>query len=258
MRNTLIIALMATTALSTTGCKKSPKDNSEVTFVNRLTKNVTVDIYRNFDDYANDRNVFLRKNMGPSEVAYLPGNTFSTGADYYIDWYTEDRYQTNWLNEKYETDDVSSFKPVPGDNTFYTNSLYRSNARLCFLNGGETATKWVAVNAYLYSSSTGYVSQWGTISANDQFREITVNKGFQAAYSYRDANGTLQQANYEFIVHSSSDAYIELMDANGISAGNLTSGRLPTSSEPDYKSSSLDTVLALLPGNDYTYMMVKQ
>lgn len=258
MRNTLIIAFMALTALSTTGCKKKGNDNSEVTFVNRVSQSVTIDIYRSFSDYANHNNVFLRKIMDANEVAFLPGNTFTTGATYYIDWYSNDYYQTNWYNEKYETDDVYTFRPVPGDNSFYTNNHYRSNARRSFLNITGTSSKWVAVDAYLYSSSTGYVSQWAGMTAAEQFREVTVNKAFQAVYDYRDNNGTLQQSNYEFLVHPSSDQYIELLDANGTSVGNLTGGRLPTSTQPDYASTSLDTVLALLPGNDYTYMMVRQ
>ncbi len=257
MRNTLIVAIVALASLAT-GCKKKGNDNSEVTFVNRATEKITLDIYRTYSDYANNNNVFLRKVMEPSEVAFLPGNTFSDGAQYYIDWYSEDYYRTNWFNEKYEDKDVISFSPRPGDNTFYTDNYYRGHARRCFLSSSGTASKWKAVNAYLYSQSTGYVSQWATMTSAEQFREITVNKAFEAVYDYRDANGTLQQANYEFIVHPSTDPYIELMDANGISAGNLTGGRLPTSTQPDYKSSSLDTVLALLPGNDYTYMMVKQ
>lgn len=257
MRNTLIVALVALTALATS-CKKKGNDNSEVTFVNRATEKITLDIYRTYSDYVNNNNVFLRKVMEPNEVAFLPGNTFDLGAQYYIDWYSEDYYRTNWFNEKYEDKDVISFSPKPGDNTFYTDNYYRTHARRCFLSSTATSSKWKAVNAYLYSQSTGYVSQWSTMTSAEQFREVSVNKAFEAVYDYRDANGTLQQANYEFIVHPSTDPYIELIDANGISAGNLTGGQLPTSNQPDFKSSSLDTVMALLPGNDYTYMMVKQ
>ncbi len=256
MRRTTAAALLLA-ATWILGCKKSGNDNSEVSFINRLNKEVTLDIYSNFDDYSKGQNVQLRKVLLSDETTYLPGNTFPAGATYYMDWYTDDHLQNNWLNDNYESSPVTRIQPVPGNNSYYLDPKLKGNARKTFLNSTQASSTWIAIGAYLFAGGQ-YSEQWSNLDANERYRKVTVTKGFKANYEYKDGTGSIQTSSYDFMVHRSEDAYIELKDATGKNIGNITGGKLPSGTPPDYKSPSTDTVMALLPGSDYLFMMVKQ
>lgn len=256
-RSLILTALLAFTAI--TGCKKSGKDNTEVTFVNNLDQGVTLDIFASEDDYANNNNVQLRKVIGPNDKATLPGNTFTDDKVYFMDWYTSDYNYSNWSNENSPSNGHGvRITPKPGDNTYYMDQSVKGQSRNAFLKGDGTETKWIAIGAYLFSSSTGYSDQWPNLSNNDRYREIVVKKNFTAAYSHKNTDGNIVADNIDFFVHQADVPYIEFKDANENTIGNMTGGKLPTAAPPAYQSNALDTVTALFPDNEYIFMMVRQ
>ncbi|MCB0697764.1 MAG: hypothetical protein KDC07_10390, partial [Chitinophagaceae bacterium] len=135
---------------------------------------------------------------------------------------------------------------------------YKGNGRKAFLKGSGTQTSWIAVGAYLYSSSIGYSNQWDVITVNERYRRITVKKDFTAEYTRKDADGNIQTSNLLFLVQQSEVPYIEFQNADGSIGGNMTGGKLPVSTVTDYSSNATDTVMALFPDNEYIFMMVRQ
>lgn len=252
----VIAALFCTTVLL--GCKKKTTDNTDITIVNRVDKSVTVSIYPTMDDYNNATNVVVRKVIAASSNEVIPGNTLVAGKTYYMDWHTDNYYQTNWFNDKYPQSGAQvAITPVPGNNTYYTEPSFSGNARTIFLAKSATSTKWHAVNAYMYSQSTGYVSFWNNLSANERTHEITIHKNFIADYSHKNSSGASVTDYLPFKVMRTDDAFIEFRASGDSSLGQMVSGTLPTGMPPSYKSNSKDTVMALLPNSDYYFMMVR-
>jgi hypothetical protein len=258
MHNLRILIIAILFGVIFTACKKSSKDNTDVTFVNNVSKDVTVDIYSNIEDYTSNANVFLRKVLQPGEKSILPGNTFKTGQTYYMDWYTDDYYYTNWFNDTYSVGNTSvAIKPVTNNNTYYCNPEFQGTGRITFLNKTASSTVWRAVGAYTEGSS-GYIAHWNDLNANEQYREVTVSKNFTAQYNYKDASGNIVTNQLSFMVHNSKDAYIEFMGADGKSQGYISAGRLPTSTKPEYASTATDSVMAYLPNSDLYFLMVRE
>jgi len=245
--------------LLATGCRKDGKDLTEVTFTNQTGEAVVLDIYPTPGDYGNNTNRTTRQTIAAYDKLVLPGSTFSKGQKYYMDWYSKDHYYSNWYNDKFKNDiSYVVIEPVAGNNTYYMTPTFLGTKQAVFLDTFETKTQWKAVDVFQYSASTGYVSVWNLTPANDQYKEVTINKNFTASYTYKDQYGNLKNEVLDFKVHESKDAYIEFMDANGNSLGSMLAGRLPTSTLPDYRSESVDSVLALLPYSEIYYLMVKQ
>lgn len=256
MNKAALTLLMAATV--SFGCKKKGTDNTDVTFVNQLSKEVVLTIYPSAGDYNNATNPAQRKVIPANDKLIIPGNSFNTGQTYYMDWYTDDLQQSNWFNDNYAQPGVQvAFTPKPGSNTYYTNPAYKGISRITFLATDDKFSRWHAVNAFLYSGSTGYVSQWSSMTDLEKFREITVHKNFTADYSYKNAPGNPTTDNIAFKVMPSEHAYIEFMDSKGNSAGSMVSGTLPTAAAPDYKAITRDTVMALFPNSEYSFMMVR-
>lgn len=244
--------------LSLGSCKKKSNDYTDVTFVNQLDKKVTLDIYRSMDDYNAGTPVLLRKTLAANEKLILPGNTFTAGAAYYMDWYTDDLYRSNWFNDNYAQPGAQvMFTPRVGSNTYNISKGLQGNNRAAYLNGGSN-TSWVAIDAYSYSAATGYISYWSHFSNFEKYHQIKINKNFIANYSYRDTTGKTITTDLAFKVQNSEDPYIEFMDNGGSSLGSMFGGKLPTSTPPDYTSHAVDTVLALFPNSPYYFMMVRQ
>ncbi len=251
-----IAAILACTFI--TACKKSDKDGTDVTFLNNVNQNVTLDIYPSIEDYTGNSNVFLRKVLQPGEKAILPGNTFKSGQTYYMDWYTDDYYYSNWFNDDYSVGNTKvGIKPVANNNTYYCNPEFQGANRTTFLKKNASLTEWKAVGAYA-ESSAGYVPHWNDLDANGQYRVVTVNKNFTAQYKYKDASGSVVTDELVFMVHNSKDAYIEFMGSGNTSKGSMVGGRLPTSTKPNYASSAADSIMAYLPNSDYYFLMVRQ
>ncbi len=257
----LPIALVMVLCMTTIqGCKKKGLDKTIVTIINRLDHAVTLDLYASAEDYAANNNLQNRLVIEAHESLTLPGDNFMSDVTYYMDWYSEDYYYNNWYNDDYPTINGSRvrIKPVAGNNTYYLEPTYKGNARKSFLKGSSDKTGWIAIGAYLYAGSTGYSNQWSELTINERYRQITVNKNFIADYSYKDAAGNLKTESLEFLVQQSEEPYIEFHTATGAIGGNMTGGKLPSSTLPDYKSYSVDTVMALFPDNEYIFMMVRQ
>ncbi|HLO71643.1 MAG TPA: hypothetical protein VK167_12275 [Flavipsychrobacter sp.] len=256
MKNVIAALLCAAVLIS---CKKKTTDNTDITIVNRIDKSVTVSIYPTMDDYNNATNVVVRKVVGASSNEIIPGNTLTAGKTYYMDWHTDNYYQTNWFNDKYpQSGSQVAITPVPGNNTYYTEPSFTGNARTVYLAKNGTSSKWLAVNAYMFSSRTGYVSFWSNLSANERYHEITIHKNFIADYSHKNSAGTTVTDYISFKVMRTEDAFIEFKASGDSSLGQMISGTLPTAAPPTYKSNSKDTVMALLPNSEYYFMMVRQ
>lgn len=253
----LVAVLLAAMA---SGCKKDPKDNTPVTFINRVDKTITLDIYASEDDYASNSNKVETITIEPNDNKTIPGSTFLSGRTYYMDWYSDDFYHNNWYNDDYPVIGPARVRiaPKPGDNTYYLEPGYKGNARNAFLEGAGTETTWISIGAFLYSGTFGYTNESGTLTPNELYRRITIRKNLRAEYLHKDAGGNLVTENITFMVQQTEVPYIEFKDASGKAAGNMTGGKLPTGTPPDYKSNATDTVMALFPDNEYMFMMVRQ
>jgi hypothetical protein len=251
----LTILLFVMTAGS---CKKEDKDNTDVTFTNNLSEKVTLDIYASEEDYASGNNRLLRKTLNAQENTVLPGNTFKTGQTYYMDWYSDKYYYHNWFNDNYPVGKSKvMFKPVPGNNTYYFNHESSGGARAVFLQDNKTSSRWTAVTAFTHSSSTGYIDYWSQLSADERYREVTVNKNFKVLYSHKDNTGKLLNDEISFMVHNTKEPYIEMMDASSQSAGSLILGSLPSADGSEHISESQDSLMALFPDSDFYFLMVR-
>lgn len=246
-------------AFAFSSCRKDGKDLGEVTFTNQLSKQVTLDIYPSLKDYGNGSNRTIQLVIDGNSKKVLPGKTFLAGQKYYMDWYTADHIFSNWFNDMFK-DDISyvAFEPTEGNNSYYMSPTFEGRKKLVFLDTTATATSWKAVDIVVYSASTGYVSVWNQTPKAGQERSIVIRKDFTATHDYKDDFGTARTEELKFKVHETKQAYIEFMDANRKSLGSMISDRLPSGTPPDYYSSTTDTVMALLPHSEYTYIMVRQ
>jgi hypothetical protein len=252
----LVFILLVSFAAS---CRKKANDNSDVTIVNRIDKTLTLDLYASAADYAGNNNLADRIVIAPLETKTLPGSTFAKGTTYYMDWYSEDYYYNNWYNDDYPvTGPRVRIQPEPGNNTYYLDPSLKGTGRNAFLKGAGTETTWISIGAFLYSGTFGYTNEWNTLTPNERYRQVTIKKGFEADYVHKNMAGTLVTDKLTFMVQQTEVPYIEFKDAAGQAAGNMTGGKLPTGVAPDYKSNSVDTVMALFPDNEYLFMMVRQ
>ena len=240
-------------------CKKKDEVTTDVTFTNRIAKDVVLTIYPSFDDYSNGTNPTLRRVVPASDKTILPASTFSPGKTYYMDWHTDNFYTNNWFNDLFPQPGTQiAIRPVAGNNTYYFDPAFAGSSRTTFLANDDKMSKWYAVDAYLYSVSTGYLSQWNTLTDFQKYRQVTVHKNFTADYTYKTSVGSITTDVLNFKVHPSADAFIEFMKTADSSTGSMMSGKLPTGIPPDYKSSAKDTIMALLPNSDYYFIMVRE
>jgi hypothetical protein len=241
------------------GCKKDGKDLSEVTFANQVSKQVMVDIYPTLKDYANNTNRTARLMIDGNSKKTLPGSTFLPGQNYYMDWYTADQSFSNWFNDKFK-DDIGyvTIEPTEGNNTYYMTPTFEGRKKIVFLDTTQTFTEWKPVDIVVYSASTGYVSVWNQTPQAWKDRSVTIRKDFTATHDYKDEFGTAHTEELAFKVHETKEAYIEFMDDTRKSLGYMMSGRLPSGTPPEYTATTADTVMALLPHSEYTYIMVRQ
>lgn len=262
MRRGLSAAMILLVALlSLQACKKKKFEREKITIVNQLGVGAMVEIYSNEADYANATNPIASKYIPADEVYEIDGGTFTEGNTYYMDWYSDDYYYSNWYNDDFPISGKQRVRISPsasGARVYYMEQNQKGFNRSAFLKGNSNKTNWIAVDAYLYSASTGYLSQWSNLTQAERYRTITINKDFTANYNRRGANGNPIAKDLEFIVHEANVPYIEFISMQGLTAGSMTGGELPTAPPPDYKSSSLDTVMALFPDNDVYFMMVRQ
>lgn len=253
-----LTALAVAVVIFGSSCKKEKNENRDVTFANQLSEKVTLDIYSSEKDYAANGNVVLRKVLPAGENTIIPGSTFADGATYYMDWYSDDYYYHNWFNDALpaNTNSQVAFKPEPGNNTYYMQPMASGNARKTFLPGESVSSKWTAVNVYLYSKNTGYVSYWQQLTSQERFREITVNKDFKGTYRHQDSSGSILTETMDFMVHNSKEAYIEFRDVNKQILGSAVAGRLPSEDGTEYISSSTDSVMIQFPDKESFYFLM--
>lgn len=255
-RSRILLSALLLSAVAIGGCKKEEKDLSEITLTNNLSEKVTMDVYASFEDYAGNKSPLMRKTLEAGGNTVLPGGTLNDGTTYYMDWYTDDYFYNNWFNDKYPVGKARiEFKPQPGSNTYYFSHDNSGKARSVFLRTG-TSSRWTAINAYTNSATDGYVAVWQSISPDERYRDITVKKDFTVNYTYKNSAGTTTD-DLAFMVHNTKDAYIELMNSYGESAGSLIGGELPAPDGGVYKTETSDTVLALFPDSEYYYLMVR-
>ncbi len=254
--NLSAVALLA--VLSLAGCKKD-KAEEQITIVNRATEELTFDVYSSMAAYASGQSPVLRKVLPPSDKLLLPLSTLTAGNTYYIDWYNEDNTLNNWFNDAYpNTITTVAFTPNAGSNTYYTSGDTRSGAKNVFLNGNGTSTGWIAIDAFQYSNSTGFVSVWAQVPDSERFHTVLVSKDFTVAHEFKTASGGFNAQSMVCKVHNAPQGYIELFDKNGINLGYMITGRSPYSTAPDYATTSTDTLLAMLPNSELQFLMVKQ
>lgn len=254
---TLYSCLLA--ALVLTGCKKE-RDETDVTYGNNTPDAITLNIYPNMNAYGSGDNISYSAQIPGLDKVVIPGKTFAQGLTYYAEWYSKDFLYNNWFNDKYPGGAGRvAITPRVGANSYIASGSDKNYNRKVFLNGDSvTATSWVAVDAYQYSAVTGYVSVWYGLENWERKQDITVRKNFTASYSYKDEYGNDKAMDMEFRVLNAPHSFIEFFNDGGTNLGSMTGGILPTAPAPDYASKSVDTIMALLPGSELKFMMVKQ
>lgn len=259
MRKTYIL-LLTLMVIGAGSCKKKGIDKTITTIVNKIDQRITLDLYETAEAYGSNGTVKERFVIEPGQNLYIPGGTFEEGKVYYIDWYSEDYYHNNWYNDDYPVTGVGRVRisPEPTKNTYYLEPGYKGQARKAFIKGDGTETSWIAVGAYLYSSSKGYSNQWSVLSVDERYRQITIKKDFTATYMHKDGDGKLMTTSLPFMVQQSETPYIEFKNSVGGIAGNMIGGKSPAGTPPEYKTNSIDTVMALFPDNEYIFMMIRQ
>ena len=257
--NIIVCFFLLLATLQFTSYKKDGVDKTTVSFVNQLDADVTLYIYETEEDYANSTNYVERTTILKGGVARFPGEKFVTGRVYFMDWFTADYYYNNWYNDRFPIyEDRVRFTPKTSDNSYYIQSHLRGNNRRAFLNGESTSTKWIAIGAFLFSNNTGYSNQWSVLSNNERFRQIEIFKSGIAEYTHRNSSGNSVTQNLQVMIHESEHPFIEFKDDQNNTLGNMTGGKLPTSTAPGYATSAVDTVMALFPDNEYIFMMLRQ
>ncbi|RYE26486.1 MAG: hypothetical protein EOP51_00015 [Sphingobacteriales bacterium] len=249
------IALLA--AIGFSSCKKEKAE--EITFVNRATEEVTMDIYASYPDYASGQTPMLRKVLPANDKLLLPASTFTMGTTYYIDWYNEDYSLNNWFSDELPNGVTTvAYTPRSNNLAYYTSGDTKSGAKNVFLNGNGSGTTWNVIDAFQYSQSTGFVTVWNQLPDSQHHQSVIVSKDFVAQHRYQATDGSMKNAAYQFKVHNTGVGYIEFMGKEGNSAGYMISGRVPYSKKPDYASTSTDSLLATLPNSEIQFLMVKQ
>lgn len=259
-------ALLLGIALLNAGCKKNtvatPED--EIALINSSDKPVTVDIYASFEDYAAATGMLERVVIDGNTNTRISRDILKTGNTYYMDWYSDDFFTTNWYNDNFPDEgNRVKYTPTSEEDQYYINRDFKGYHRISFLDGSKTETEWVAVGAYLFSNSSGYTDKWQELTAAERFKSIKVKKDFTADYTYRDSTGAEKSMMLDFMVQYTESGfiedvpYIEFRSGNA-SLGNMIGGKLPTGTKPDYKSNATDSVMAFFPDSDYQYLMIKQ
>ena len=217
-------------------------------FANNLTTSVRVNIYKNVNDYNSDNNLFITLHIPSGTLNKIPFTSLDTNATYYVDWYSDDYLNTNWL----------TFSSNPGRMTPRRNDtlfpiltpphfgLYRP----VVLSGYKTQSSWKAYDAYDYS----HINIWGAISANTQYRMLSLNKDMTAVYTYKDASGNVVTQNFSYDFAYPADNYVHAyfspassnIDSFDNRSSLIASGPLP----------ARDTIV--LRCNDGYFMMAKQ
>lgn len=136
--------------LLATSCNKKNEDTTPVgdfRFKNTLEQSVNIDIYATIEDYHNATNIFKKIQVTANGSYHLPLSSFEKDKDYYLDWYTDDYKQGNWIYP-IEIDTVYHYIPIrPLQNTSYTiqPTMDFSIFRKALLNTTGSGTTWIAV-----------------------------------------------------------------------------------------------------------------
>lgn len=251
-----VIALLI--LLLAAGCRKRNADLPpyEFTFTNHTPRPVTVDVYTSREAYFAAVSPHLRQLVSPNQSVIIAGDVLQEGVTYYFDWYSDDYRYGNWLNDDFNKtgSPYVTFTPTRDDSRYFMNATSVCEARRIFLKDGNQPTRWLAVDAFYFSSANGYNSVWAQLTPAERHHDVTINRRFEAIMQplAGPAETTL------IIVHQLNQAYIEFATPTGVTTGNMLSGKLPTAPPPDYSSTATDTVMAQFAGSNYYFMMVKQ
>lgn len=260
MKNVRLLSLICLFgAVALQSCKKQDIDRTSTTIFNYLDEPVQVYLYTNKDDYATNSGVLSSYIIPANNHVVIPEEMFAGSSVHYMDWYSDDFYYNNWYNDDYPViGENVRISPTYANNTYYLRASLKGHARKTFINGDGTKSSWISVGVYQYSNEFGYQEISSTLTANQRYRQVVVNKGFTADYSYKNSAGEVQTNTYEFMVHEIDMPYIEFKTTGDNIAGSMIAGKLPTAPAPEYQSNSLDTLMAIFPDTDYQFMMIKQ
>jgi len=183
-------------------CKKS-SDPANYIIANTINKHITVNIYATLVDYYAANNPFKTVSINGNSIGSIPLADFDTSHAYYIDWYTDDYWFSNWTIGSSNDTVFFRIKPKAGNDKYQVVVADSGWQRRLCLNGNSGATTWKAYNAYSYS----YISIWSTLSANDQYRQLILRKNLTASYIHKDASGTFitDSITYSFINPNTPD-----------------------------------------------------
>ncbi|MGN6567523.1 MAG: hypothetical protein ACTHJ0_06210 [Flavipsychrobacter sp.] len=214
---------------------------------NNLSTTVRVNIYKKVADYNTNSNLFMTCHLPGGSAYKISFNNLDTTATYYVDWFSDDYSNTNWLTF---ASNPSTMTPRSNDTVFLIqppphNGAYRS----VVLSGYSYQTKWKAYDAYDYS----YLNIWGAITANSQYRTLELNKDMTAVYTYKDAAGNIKTENYTFSFDYTGGMYIHggFSPASSIDSFDNRSNLIASGPLP-----ARDTIV--LKCNDGLFMMAKQ
>lgn len=129
------------------GCKKDEAVKGDFRFSNKLSQEVTVNVYPSLDDYYANTNLVKTVQVGADASGTIPLASFTKDKDYYVDWYTTDYKYSNWSLFNGVIKEINTYITInPSKNASYTIQSGESIYRQLFINGNGTGSQWVSIH----------------------------------------------------------------------------------------------------------------
>ena len=220
-------------------------------FVNMVPIEVKLDLYRSQADMNNNTNVAYSFTVPGNGQATIPFRLFDTSATYYYDYYSSDFTFTQWGNDIYDT--LGTRFGQFTQTKFQIPSYSMSQLRPAFLKGNNASVTWRAVDFYDFS----YSEAWSSLSANDQYKVLVINKSLICQLYHKNTSGTIVADTLSYISRLSSSAPLcgFYFYVNGTTEGELYNA--PQAAFMSPVRTSTDTILLRDQSNGY-YAMVPQ
>lgn len=183
---TTLFVLMIATII--TACKKEEttiKDRYE--FVNKTGHNLTVNLYNNYLNYQDQRDIKQTFSVNNGQTVLLDFSAVPDGTTYYIEYYNEDYSFSNWGLTGINNINLVLKSGKNGNHTLIP--FQNGPVRKILLDGNKT-TKWKAIDAKHQSNPDS--SSWASYKQLYNIDSITVICDYvNITFNYHHTNGDL-------------------------------------------------------------------
>ncbi|RYZ41534.1 MAG: hypothetical protein EOP49_28880 [Sphingobacteriales bacterium] len=241
--------ILISTLLLSSCMKKDDTPEYHGMIQNGLQQRVYLDFYASQSDYENNRNPVRSLTVEGNGTVAVP-EEFEGGATYFLDWYSEDLYYSNWsrnINVIFKVPNIT-----PDLDPVMILSGNQSPARKLCLKAGKSESVWHATNAYNWSWGNSY---WNLLSDEEKYRRLRLKKNFTGIYYWKDAAGNIDSTNFNYSTFTSqTTGELQIQFPSGQSGylhTNIVSG-MPAQFD------SLRTEGSIPQTNSYNYIFTKQ